>query len=155
MKRTIFVLIILLVTLSSFAQEPGNNLGNSIAQIKQNFPNLVYSRINKGYEVYKSKGEDKDFTSFYFNNGRLVSEETFIFDDTSNGNYITHLYSSLILKLSNFNGKVKRRKYSDSDITFFYFSNFIIKVANYGNQLQILYELKGYNINITALQARP
>lgn len=143
------------MTLSSFAQEPSHNLGKGINQIKQDFPNLVYSRINKGCEVYKSKGEDEDFTSFYFNNGRLVSEETFIFDYNSNGNYITRLYSSLILKLSNFNGKVKRKKYSDSDITFFYFSNFIIKVANYGNQLQILYELKGYNINITALQARP
>lgn len=155
MKKIIFLLLFPLITLCAFAQEPGNNLGKSIAQIKQNFPNLIYSRIDKGYEVYKSKGEDEDFTSFYFSNGRLVSEETFIFDDTSNGNYINHLYSSLALKLLNFNGKVKRRRYSDSDITFFYFSDFIIKVANYRNQLQILYELKGYNINITALQARP
>lgn len=153
--RLSFLVFFLAFVYNVFAQEPGNNLGKSITQVKQEFPNLVYSRFDKGYKVFKSKGEDEDFTAFYFDNGKLVSEETFIFDYASSGVYISRLYSSLVSKFSKYNSKHKRKKYSDSDITFFFFSNYIIKIANYGNQLQILYELKGYNINVTSLQAHP
>lgn len=147
-------MISLLFFLSTNAQVPGNNLGKSITAVQQVFPNLSFLREEKGYQVYKSKGEDDDFTSFYFSNGSLVGEYTYIFDYSHSG-YIADLYRSLLNSFSKYGGKTKRNKGNSYDITFFYYSNFIVKIANYNTQLQIYYESKGYNIRISALQARP
>ena len=110
--------------------------------------------MDKGYNVYLSAGDDEDFTSFYFSDGRLVGEYTYIFDYSGSG-YITDLYNSLINSFAKFGSRHKRSTSSGYDITFFYYSDFIVKIANYRTQLQIYYELNGYHININALQARP
>jgi hypothetical protein len=140
--------------MSLFAQSPGNNLGKSLAQIQQDFPNLKPLGDDKGYKVYKSSADGDDFTSFYFSNGRLVGEYTYIFDYSGSG-YITDLYNSLLNRFAKYGVKHKRSTSPSYDVTFFYFSNFIVKFANYHTQLQIYYELNGLHININALQARP
>lgn len=73
MKRfSILVLLILVFNYTVFAQEPGNNLRKTLEHIQQRFPNTFYLREDKrGYNVYKSNGEDRDFTCFYFKNGLL------------------------------------------------------------------------------------
>lgn len=154
MKKFFAVLILSVLFLSVNAQEPGNNLGKSIAQIQSSFPNLSYLREEKGYQIYKSNAEDDDFTSFYFSNGRLVGEYTYMFD-YSGSRFITDLYYSLLKNFAKYDAKRKRNTSSDYDVTFFYFPNFIVKIANYKTQLQIYYELNGLYININALQARP
>lgn len=154
MKRTILLITATFISLAIFAQEPGNNLRKTISQIQQNFPNLKYSREDKGYNVYLSASDGEDFTSFYFSNGRLVGEYTYIFDYSGSG-YITDMYNSLISDFAKYGSRHKRSTSSSYDITFFYYSDFIVKIANYHTQLQIYYELNGYHININALQARP
>lgn len=154
MKRLSLLLLSLTLFLTASAQQPGNNLRISLAQIQQAFPNLRFDREEKGYQIYRSDGDDGDFTSFYFSNGRLVGEYTYIFDYCGSG-YITELYNSLISNFAKYGGKQKRSQSSNYDVTFFYYSDFIIKIANYQTQLQIYYELNGYHININALQARP
>ena len=49
MKKFFAVLILSVLFLSVNAQEPGNNLGKSVAQIQSSFPNLSYLREEKGY----------------------------------------------------------------------------------------------------------
>ena len=154
MKKFFAVLILSVLFLSVNAQEPGNNLGKSVAQIQSSFPNLSYLREEKGYQIYKSNAEDDDFTSFYFSNGRLVGEYTYMFD-YSGSRFITDLYYSLLKNFAKYNVKRKRNTSYDYDVTFFYYPNFIVKIANYNTQLQIYYELNGLYININALQARP
>lgn len=155
MKQLALFTISFFISLSLFAQEPGNNLRKSLAQIQQSFPNLKYLHEDKGYKVYKSSGEDEDFTTFYFNNnGLLVGEYTYIFDYSGSG-YITDLYNSLFNRFAKYGVKHKRSTSPSYDVTFFYFSNFIVKFANYHTQLQIYYELNGLHINVNALQARP
>lgn len=145
----------MLLNIYSYAQsEPGNNLGKSLAQIQQSFPNLKYLHDEKGYQVYKSDSDDEDFTCFYFSKGRVVGEYTYIFDYSESG-FIRDLYNSLLNKFSQYGGRRKRNTNSGYDITFFYYPNFIVKVANYRTQLQLYYEKNGLTININALQARP
>lgn len=75
--------------------------------------------------------------------------------DYSGSRFITDLYDSLLKNFAKYDVKRKRNTSSDYDVTFFYFPNFIVKIANYNTQLQIYYELNGLYININALQARP
>ena len=154
MKHYSLLVLSLILSMSLFAQSPGNNLGKSLAQIQQDFPNLKPLGDDKGYKVYKSSADGDDFTSFYFSNGRLVGEYTYIFDYSGSG-YITDLYNSLLNRFAKYGVKHKRSTSPSYDVTFFYFSNFIVKFANYHTQLQIYYELNGLHININALQARP
>lgn len=154
MKKILALSVLLFFFLGLKAQEPGNNLGKSVVQIQQKFPNLTFLRQEKGYQVYKSKGDGDDFTSFYFSNGMLVGEYDYIFDYSGSG-FISNLYRSLLNSFAKFGSKYKRNRNAGYDITFFYYSDFIVKIANYNTQLQIYYELNGYHINISALQARP
>lgn len=152
-KIFLFLAFVIAVTINCFAQEPGNNLGKSLSQIKQSFPNLVYLHKKSGYDCYKSAGDDDDFTCFTFDNGKVVGEYTYIFDYMSD-RYITDLYNSFYKSFSKSNAKQKRSRGRTYDATFFYYSDFIIKIANYENQFQLFYELKGYNIEFNALQSR-
>lgn len=95
MKKVFAFMVLFSIILCVNAQEPGNNLGKSLASIQQSFPNLSFLRTENGYQIYKSNGEGNDFTSFYFSNGRLVGEYTYIFDYSRSG-YITDAYRSLI-----------------------------------------------------------
>lgn len=149
---TLFLLVIG-ISLNCYSQGVGNNLHKSLGQIRQAFPNLVYLQKEKGYDVYKSAGEDGDFTCFYLEDGIVVGEYTYIFDYLSD-NFIANLYKSLLNSFAKTNAVHKRNKSGQYDITYFYYSDYIVKIANYGDQLQLYYELDGYNINLNALQTR-
>ena len=153
MKRLSLIILSLSLSVVLFAQEPGNNLRKTLAQIQQRFPNLQYNREKDGYLLYNSPGEGQDFTCFYFSSGRVVGEYTYIFDYSDSG-YITDLYNSLLNSFAKCGGKHWRSKDSKYDITYFRYSYFTIKVANYGDQLQLEYELNGLNINISPLVER-
>lgn len=150
MRRIFLFIISIIITSALWAQEPGNNLRKTISQIRQEFPNLKYNRDDKGYEMYNSAAEGQDFTSFYFKNGILVGEYTYIFD-YSGTSYIHDLYYSLINTFAKYGGKHYRTTNSGYDITYFRYSYFTVKFANYGTQLQIYYELNGLNINLSPL----
>jgi len=154
MKHYSLLVLSLILSMSLFAQSPGNNLGKSLAQIQQGFPNLKPRGDDKGYKVYKSSAEGDDFTVFYFSNGRLVGEYTYIFDYSGSG-YINDLYSSLFNSFAKKGARHKRSTNSGYDITFFFFPDFTIKIANYNTQLQLYYEKNGLYIKFNALQARP
>lgn len=153
MKQIFLFIISIIITSALYAQEPGNILRKTISQIRQEFPNLKYNRNDKGYDMYNSAAEDRDFTSFYFKNGILVGEYTYIFD-YSGSSYIHDLYHSLINTFAKYGGKHYRTTSSGYDITYFRYSYFTVKFANYGNQLQIYYELNGLNIEISSLVER-
>ena len=153
MRRIFLLIISFIISSALYAQEPGNNLRKTISQIQQAFPNLKYNRDDKGYSVYTSNAEGRDFTSFYFKNGILVGEYTYIFD-YSGTSYIHDLYHSLINTFAKYGGKHYRTTNSGYDITYFRYSYFTVKFANYGTQLQIYYELNGLNINLSPLIER-
>lgn len=150
MRRIFLLIISFIISSALYAQEPGNNLRKTISQIQQAFPNLKYNRDDKGYSVYTSNAEGRDFTSFYFKNGVLVGEYTYIFD-YSGSSFIKDTYYSLIKNFAKYGGRHYRTTNSGYDITYFRYSYFTVKFANYGNQLQIYYELNGLNINISPL----
>lgn len=153
MKRLFIFILSFIIASAICAQEPGSNLHKTISQIQQEFPNLKYNRDDKEYKVYNSDAEGEDFTSFYFKNGVLVGEYTYIFDYNGSA-FINNLYYSLINTFAKNRGKHYRTTSSDYDITYFRYSYFTVKFANYGTQLQIFYELNGLNINLSPLIER-
>ncbi len=154
MKKFItFLLLVIGIFLNCYSQRAGNNLHKSLDQIQQAFPNLVYWQKEKGYDVYKSVGEDDDFICFYLENGIVVGEYIYIFDYLSD-DFITNLYNSLLNSFAKTNALNKRKKYERCDVTYFYYSGYIVRIANFGNQLQLYYELDGYNINLNKLQTK-
>lgn len=60
MKKMFVFMFLFSIFLCVNAQEPGNNLGKSIASIQQSFPNLIFLRTENGYKIYKSNGEGND-----------------------------------------------------------------------------------------------
>lgn len=153
MKRLSLIMLSFFLSVALLAQEPGNNLHKTLAQIQQRFSNLQYNREKDGYLLYNSPGKDRDFTCFYFSSGRVVGEYTYIFDYSDSG-YITDLYNSLLNSFAKCGGKHWRSKNPKYDITYFRYSYFTIKVANYGDQLQLYYELNDLNIEISPLVVR-
>ena len=82
MKKILLLLFLIVSTLSSFAQEPGNNLGKSICQIRQQFPDAVNSGpSNGGGDLWISFDEDEFHEyAYYFDirDGRVFSESMMV-----------------------------------------------------------------------------
>lgn len=60
MKKIIITLCLVAATVFSYAQEPGNNLGKSLYQIRQKFPDLINSGpVDDGGDMWVSFDEDE------------------------------------------------------------------------------------------------
>ena len=78
MKKLIFSTIAILLSLQLYAQEPGNNLGKSLYQMRQEFPDLVNSGpADGGGDLWICFDEDQfQKYTYYFviKNGRVETE---------------------------------------------------------------------------------
>lgn len=99
-KIFLFLAFVIALTVDCYAQEPGNNLGKSLATMKREFPELRYLKSNaKGDEYEDGYPEDGIATFFYFKNGTVI-EECMICQ--SNDGFPIEWYNSMA---SAFNGK--------------------------------------------------
>lgn len=69
MFKILFLVLLLLIPMVSNEQEPKNNLGKSLGQLRQNFPNLRYVETRDGLTEYTSDG-----VTFTFKNNKVVAE---------------------------------------------------------------------------------
>ena len=67
--KILFLGLLLLIPIVSNAQEPKNNLGKTINQLRQDFPNLRYVEIRDGLTEYTSDG-----IIFTLKNNKVVAE---------------------------------------------------------------------------------
>ena len=78
MKKLALILCLTVASFCSFAQEPGNNLGKSLYQIRQDFPNAVNSGpAEGGGDLWINLDEDQYHKyTYYFviKNGRVDTE---------------------------------------------------------------------------------
>ncbi len=76
MRKYFIILILLVCSLFAYGQsEPGNNLGSSLASMRQKFPELRYLKTDeKGEEYEDGYPTDGIASFFYFRNGRVVEE---------------------------------------------------------------------------------
>jgi len=79
MKKHVLTLCLLAASILSFAQEPGNNLGKSLYQIRQDFPDAVNSGpADGGGDLWISFDEDQyhKYTYYFVIRGGHVETET-------------------------------------------------------------------------------
>lgn len=78
MKRLFLTISLLAATLLSFAQEPGNNLGKTLNQIRQDFPGVINSGpVEEGGDLWIYLDEDNYHKyTYYFviKSGRVDTE---------------------------------------------------------------------------------
>ena len=75
MKKISIFTVLFMYFLGAFAQEPGNNLGKTLSEMKQKFPELRYIKTDqKGDEYEDGYPQDGIATFFYFNNGKVIEE---------------------------------------------------------------------------------
>jgi len=78
MKKILISLCFIAASILSYAQEPGNNLGKSLYQIRQDFPDAVNSgSVDGGGDLWIAQDEDQYHKyTYYFviKNGRVDTE---------------------------------------------------------------------------------
>lgn len=75
MKKIQLLFWLLFSVCCVYAQEPGNNLGKSLTQMRQEFPELRYIKSDeKGQQYEDGYPEDGIAVFFYFNNNVVVEE---------------------------------------------------------------------------------
>ena len=77
MRTLITAIFAILIISSAYAQtnEPGNNIGRTLSQMKQLFPELRYTKTDsKGTQYEDGYPQDGIATLFYFKNDRVVEE---------------------------------------------------------------------------------
>ena len=78
-EKHLLALRLLAASILTFAQEPGNNLGKSLYQIRQDFPDAVYSGFTDGGgNLWISFDEDQyhKYTDYFIIKGGRVETET-------------------------------------------------------------------------------
>lgn len=77
MKRLITTVFATLILACSYAQtnEPGNNIGRTLSQMKQLFPELRYIKTDsKGMQYEDGYPQDGIATFFYFKDNKVIEE---------------------------------------------------------------------------------
>lgn len=133
MKKIILSIFALLsITLSTIAQEPQNNLGKSLEQLKAKFPELIYWTETSEGTMYKY-GEE---LAFIIKNGRLVSESMFV---GGNGSYP---YDWFLATVKAFLKTNYIHKFGDEKSIIFIYSYFQVHImySSYKNSASISYD---------------
>ena len=133
MKKIILSIFALLsITLSTIAQEPQNNLGKSLEQLKAKFPELIYWTETSEGTMYKY-GEE---LAFIIKNGRLVSESMFV---EGNGSYP---YDCFLATVKAFLKTNYIHKFGDEKSIIFIYSYFQVHImySSYKNSASISYD---------------
>lgn len=133
MKKIILSIFALLsITLSTIAQEPQNNLGKSLEQLKAKFPELIYWTETSEGTMYKY-GEE---LAFIIKNGRLVSESMFV---EGNGSYP---YDWFLATVKAFLKTNYIHKFGDEKSIIFIYSYFQVHImySSYKNSASISYD---------------
>lgn len=77
MKRLITTIFATLILACAYAQtnEPGNNIGRTLSQMKQLFPELRYTKTDsKGTQYEDGYPQDGIATFFYFKDNKVIEE---------------------------------------------------------------------------------
>lgn len=109
------------------AQEPKNNLGKTISQLRQTFPNLRYVETRNGMAEYISNG-----ITFTFKNNKVVAESM----DVDEGRGFGHDWFNAMLESFEKTSYKRATQLSEDNATMtrtFYYSNFWITLLYWKN----------------------
>ena len=135
--RKILLLLLLIITVSTSAQEPANNLGKSVSELRQRFPDLVRWG---GYESEPNYKSPKANTLFTIKNNRVVIEFTMIVGEND---YLHDLFSTLVERFRSGSNKVLWSNDKKSISIFYSYFYVSISYTPY-RDVSIKYQLNSY-----------
>lgn len=151
-KKLLTVFLCVMLSVCAMAQsqaEPGNNIGKSLALMKQQFPELRYIKTDeKGDQYEDGYPQDGIAVFFYFKNNQVV-EECMI--TQSNDGFPRMWFDSMADGIvSKYSPGFGTSGYNAKHWCFSTFQIHLIYVSEDGtNTAMIIYEKGGYNTGIT------
>lgn len=130
-------LLLLFVTVTTRAQEPANNLGKSISELRQSFPDIVRWG---GYESEPNYKSPKANTLFTIKNNRVAIEFTMIVGDND---YLYDLFTTLVERFRRGSNKVLWSNDKKSISIFYSYFFVYLSYTPYSN-VSIKYQLNSY-----------
>jgi hypothetical protein len=127
----------LFITVTTSAQEPANNLGKSVSELKQSFPDLVRWG---GYESEPNYKSPKANTLFTIKNNRVAIEFTMIVGEND---YLYDLFSTLVERFKRGSNKVLWSNDKKSISIFYSYFYVYISYTPYSD-VSIKYQLNSY-----------
>ncbi|MBO6118452.1 MAG: hypothetical protein J6P44_07920 [Bacteroidales bacterium] len=128
MRRIIIILIVTLYSYNVFAQEPGNNLGKTLEQLRINNPDLTYDGVENGCNKYFHRDVDEHGGTlylWYLYNNSVIEERMYIFDDND---FPFDFYFGMVetLNKSPYRNRIQHNTYWYT----YYFSYFSIDISS-------------------------
>ena len=123
MLKILFLVLLLLMPMASNAQEPKNNLGKTLSQLRQDFPNLRYVKARGGLIEYTSDG-----ITFTFKNNKVVAESMGV---DGGGNFAYDWFNAMMESFERTSYK-RATQLSEDNFTLtrtFYYSDFWITLV--------------------------
>lgn len=148
MKKIFSILLFLAITTMCFAEEPGTNLGKTLAQIKSEFPDLrFFKETSKGTEYIDGDPSEGIVGFFTFRSNRVV-EECFIVQ--SDNGFARDWYNSLVNKFSKHTIGFGHKGPNEWHWVYSTFTAHIIYGSENGiNTTMVVYNVGGYNTGVT------
>lgn len=158
MKKVLFFVVLIFTYISTYAQEPGCNIGSSLYSMKQKFPELRYIKTDtKGDEYEDGYPQDGIATFFYFMDNYVI-EECMICQ--SNDGFPLECYNSMVTAFNrNYHNAIGKDTQYFKQYVFSFFNVNLIYVSEYGkNTAMIVYEKRNslnqsYNNQNSQIQA--
>ena len=141
MKKITCLLLLLFCTFSINAIEPGNNLGKSLFQMKQDFPGLRYVGQDENGDKYEDGCPQDEIASFFIFKNNYLIEECLICQ-TNDG--FPHMWFSSMVESFNkkWHSALKVNKEYHKKYVFSYFTIDLIYVTENGdNTALIVYKI--------------
>lgn len=152
MKRLITTVFATLILACSYAQtnEPGNNIGRTLSQMKQLFPELRYIKTDsKGMQYEDGYPQDGIATFFYFKDNKVIEECMIV---QSNDEFPRMWFDKMVDSfVTNYPPGFGTSGYNAKHWCYSTFSVHLIFVSeNNINTAMIVYEAGGWKTGITS-----
>ena len=151
MKRLITTVFATLILACAYAQtnEPGNNIGRTLSQMKQLFPELRYTKTDsKGTQYEDGYPQDGIATFFYFKDNKVIEEWMIV---QSNDGFPRMWFDKMVDSfVTNYSPGFGTSGYNAKHWCYSTFSVHLIFVSeNNINTAMIVYEAGGWKTGIT------
>ena len=152
MRRLTLTIFATLVLICTYAQtnEPGNNIGKSLAQMKQLFPELRYiGTDSKGTKYEDGYPQDGIATFFYFKDNKVIEECMIV---QSNDSFPRIWFDKMVDEfITNYPAAFGTNSYNVKHWCYSTFQVHLIYISEDGtNTALIIYEDGGYDKGVTA-----
>ena len=152
MRRLLLSFICVILCITSYAQnEPGNNIGRSLSEMKKDFPELRFIKTDaKGDQYEDGYPQDGIATFFYFKDQNVIEECMIV---QSNDAFSRMWFDSMVDAFIKCPYGFGTSSYNAKHWVYSTFTLHLIYVSENGtNTAMVVYEKGGYNTGVTGAE---